>query len=347
MKNIANFLYVIVLMLAFTACEHKELCLYHEHVDYSRLRVNVDWTDFLPFETPTGMTVAMYPRDGKEPIVALTNNIDYAVLSLPEGTYDMLVYNQSISEFGSMHFSDMENFAESKVIGAATSSRWYISRLPEETVIAQPEWLGLEVQTGLQVTSRMVEKTNEYIAQSLGGRADGDTVLTTAYQRNVISTLQVNVHIKGIHNLRASRASITGMANGYMLGKNCPASGIATQLLETWSIDVDKADPTQGVITALITSFGLPYGHAGVEDENELMLSLLLVDGKTVLDFSFAVGDKFEYEEGLGTHVRLALRLNLDLETTLPDVKPEGGGSSGFDATIDDWGDEEDYDIGM
>ena len=36
----------------------------------------------------------------------------------------------------------------------------------------------------------------------------------------------------------------------------------------------------------------------------------------------------------------LKLTLNLELPEPLPDVKPEGGSAGGFDATVEDWGEE-------
>ena len=96
---------IAALLHLLSACEHKELCDNHEHVTYSRVRVDVDWTDFLTKETPSGMTVAMYPDDPSlKPVTVLTNNISHAVLNLPVGGYSLLVYNQSPSEFGSLRW---------------------------------------------------------------------------------------------------------------------------------------------------------------------------------------------------------------------------------------------------
>ena len=45
--------------------------------------------------------------------------------------------------------------------------------------------------------------------------------------------------------------------------------------------------------------------------------------------------------------MELRLFLEVTLPTPLPDVKPEGGSSGGFDATVDDWGEEEEIDVNM
>lgn len=339
---------IAVLLPLLAACEHKELCEGHEHVTYSRVRVDVDWTDFLTKETPSGMTVAMYPDDPSlKPVTVLTNNISHAVLNLPVGGYSLLVYNQSPSEFGSLRFEGMDALSTSRIMGNEMQSRWYQSRDDDEIVITEPEWVGIDTQKGLQVTSDMVALTNAMLSQSRHGSRDGDVVLTTAYPKNIISTLTVHVHIKGIYNLRSARASITGMAAGYMLGENRPTSATATHLLEQWSLTTDNSDPTRGTITARITTFGLPQGHQGLPHENYFNLSILLVDGVTIMDFPFAIGDQFRYEMDAEANLELSLVLDITIDDPLPDVEPAGGGSSGFDAIVDDWGDEEEVDIAM
>ncbi|MGN1245012.1 MAG: DUF5119 domain-containing protein [Muribaculaceae bacterium] len=339
---------IVAALQILSSCEHKELCEDHEHVTFSRVRIDVDWAKFMPKETPSGMTVTMYPADNsREPVSTLTNNISHAVLNLPVGEYSLLVYNQSPSEFGSLRFVGMDHFSTSRIMGNEIQSRWYQSRDDDEIVIAEPEWVGIDTQSGLCVTTEMVARTNAMLSQSRYGSRDGDVVLTTAHPENIISTLTVHVHIKGIYNMRSARASVTGMAAGYMLGENHPTADKATHLLEQWSLTTDSSDPTQGVITAKITTFGLPFGHQGLPQENYLNLSLLLVDGATIIDFPFAIGDQFRYEMDAEANLELSLVLDITIDDPLPDVEPSGGGSGGFDAKVDDWGDEEQVDIGM
>ena len=339
---------IATLLHLLSACEHKELCEDHDHVTYSRVRIDVDWTNFLPKETPSGMTVTLYPDDAsRKPVTVLTNNISHAVLNLPVGEYSLLVYNQSPSEFGSLRFEGMDALSTSRIMGNEMQSRWYQSRDDDEIVITEPEWVGIDTQQGLQVTSDMVALTNAMLSQSRQGSREGDVVLTTAYPKNIISTLTVHIHIKGIYNLRSARASITGMAAGYMLGENHPTTAKATHLLEQWSLSTDSSDPTRGVITAKVTTFGLPWGHQSLPEENYLNLSILLIDGATIMDFPFAIGDQFRYEMDAEANLELSLVLDITIDDPLPDVQPEGGSSGGFDATVDDWGDEEEVDIAM
>jgi hypothetical protein len=82
-------------------------------------------------------------------------------------------------------------------------------------------------------------------------------------------------------------------------------------------------------------------------EENNFILDVLLVDNKTILQFPFQVGDAFVKQTGTDETHELSINLEIYMDSPLPDVKPEGGSGSGFDATVDDWGPEENVDINM
>ena len=99
MKNYTLLYIWVILLLA--SCNHKELCYHHPHT--AKVRVDVDWSRFVE-EEPTGMTVMVYPADGSQPYTTLTHTLHQAYFHLPEGVYHSLVFNQSVSEFGSLEF---------------------------------------------------------------------------------------------------------------------------------------------------------------------------------------------------------------------------------------------------
>ena len=173
---------------------------------------------------------------------------------------------------------------------------------------------------------------------------DSEYLLCSLTPENIIYTIKVKVNIKGIYNLRSARAALDGMAEGYRFASAKPTKAVSTYLMEEWSLTVDQSDPTRGYIVSTLYCFGLPDGHRATADENHFVLYVLLVDNKTTLDYTFPVGDKFDYDEA---EVELSLSLEIDLQDPLPDVKPEGGSGSGFDATVEDWGEEIEHDIQM
>lgn len=337
---------VIIALLLFTSCDHKELCYHHPHT--AKVRFDVDWSEFEE-ETPTGMTVMIYPQSGGKPLRHLTNTISHAIVDLEAGKYNSIVYNQSDTEFGSVMFAEMDDFYTAEVRTVEDESRWYTCRADNEKLAVQPEWVGTDCYTDAEVTPQMVEAAgDEYIASiSQASQTRTQYVIASHTPKNIIHTIYIKVYIKGIYNLRSARASLTGLAEGYSFSQARTTDSQVTQLIEQWQLTADKNDPTQGYITAKITTMGLPYGHAEKPDDNEFNLSLLLVDNETIIDVPFKVGDKLRKIQNDEGEYILAFELELTLDDVLPDVKPSGSGEGGFKVTVDDWGEEQNVDINM
>lgn len=333
MRSEKHWLAFLWLALLMSACGHKDLCLDHRH--QARVRVNVDWSKFT-VETPTGMSVLFYPADGGTPSTCLSNELNYVELNLPPARYHCLVYNQSPSEFGTVTFAGMEHLATATVNAKERASRWFRARAENEMLIMNPEWIATDHRNDIDITQAMVEATAEAHRISRQTAVPAENVVATLTPENIVCTIVVTIHLKGIYNLRSARASLDGLAAGYHLGQGKVLEEKATQLLEEWSMETDPYDATRGTITARIHSFGLPVGHGKLPEENWLRLSLLLVDGQTQINHDFPVGDSFR--EGVDNEV--SLYLERTLEQTLPDVKPAGSTSGGFDATVDDWDDD-------
>ena len=343
---------VWILLLVLTSCNHKEFCYNHPHT--APVRVNVDWSRFEPYESPTGMTLSFFPEMGEKVFTQQTHTVTHSVVELPADRYHVLVYNQSPSEFGSFMFQDMQDPLLASVVAINHSSRWYTTRGDEERVATEPEWLGVGNYADAEVTEAMVETQDKLMQIASAQTRAAEPVIATVTPRNVIYTVSVKVNVQGIHNLRSARASLTGMAEGYYLAQDKRMDTEVTHLIEEWSATRDESDPTKGYITASFTCFGLPDNHAGQPEENILTIDLLLVDNTTIKTFVFHAGDKFmksnnssvETEVDLELYVVLTHDLNGNL-IVLPDVQPEGGADSGFSASVDDWGEEIEHDIKM
>lgn len=342
-----------LLLLLLTSCNHKELCYNHPHT--APVRVDVDWNRFEPYERPTGMTLTLYPEAGQQVFTRQSNTTTHAVMNLPADRYQVLVYNQSPSEFGTFKFQHMDNPQQASVIAEEHSSRWYVGRGDNNRVATEPEWLGVGNYSDAEVTEKMVEEQALKLQNAAAQTRNSEPVIATVTPENVIHTISVEVHIQGMHNLRSARASLTGLAEGYYLTQGKRMDTEVTHLIEEWSATRDELDPTRGHIQSSFTCFGLPNNHAEQAEENVLTLDLLLVDNRTIKTFVFHVGDKFTEtldESGVETEVHLQLYLKLlqDLNgdpIVLPDVKPEGGSGSGFSATVDDWGEEIEFGVQM
>ncbi len=345
----------LCLPLLLVSCRHDELCYNHPHT--ARVRVDVDWRYFEKYETPTGMTLTLFPDNGSDPFRTVTGTIDHAVMSLPAGMYHILVFNQSEPEFGSFSFRDM-NSAESAVVAVERTSRWY-SRGDEERVAAEPEWLGVGNFKDAEVTQDMI---GNYVKHDVIPRA-GEPVIAKVVPHNILQTVIVRIHLSRIYNLRSARAALTGMSEGYMLTKGKRLNSKVTYLLEDFRLVNDKEDPTRGYIEARFRCFGLPGNHSATPEENRLALEMLLIDNKTVSTYDIPVGNRFVEIESMANESadaggetdydipELLVEVFVDANgdpIILPDVEPaDNGSSTGFDATVDDWDEVVRQDIPM
>lgn len=296
------------------------------------VEVPVDWKEYTQ-ETPTGMTVMAFPDHGEAPVTVLSNDLELVEMSLQAGDYHVLVFNQSTNEFGSFRFEGMDSYPAACVRANELTKTWAKARVNDEPIMANPEWLAEGKLEQVKVPGQDM--------QAMQSMQSPTTLVTdTVRPHNVIYTLTVRIHLKGSYNIRSARASLSGMAEGYVFSTHKPLSTRKTQLLEEWRLVPDVGNPVNGTLSVTIRSFGLPDGHAGKPEENVLNLSLLLVDDKTKVNYTFAVGDKFHRDEG-----HREMTLDLDEQKPVPDVEVDEGGSGGFDATVDDWGDDVKIDV--
>ncbi len=339
-EMVRRVLIFIAALVALCGCQHKDLCYMHSHT--VPVRVHVDWEKFNSKEVPTGMTVMAFQQGGGNPVKVLSNVTTHADIHLTAGVHHTVVFNQSVTEFGSLEFRNMESYDKAEVIAGPAPTKWYTTKHKNEKTAHEPEWFGTSKVEGTEITNEMIDKVVHASIQ--GARGDEFAGHIHHTPKNVIYTLKVTVHIKNIYNLRSARAAISGMAEGYMIGKGDYSTTQVTHLLEKWTLGKDETDPTRGYIQTTIQCFGLPAGHKGTAAENTLNLELLLADNKTQLNAQLAAGDKFVK---VGENGELKLHLTIELADPLPDVKPEGGSSGGFDATVTDWGDEIEHEIQM
>lgn len=327
-----------ICMLA--SCQpHDPFCFSHPHG--LKARIDVDWSEFTK-DNPDGMTLYVFSEDDtQKPTVETTHTITHATFSLMPDIYTVIVHNQSASEFSSVVFNNMDDRYASEVRTAVCTSDWYQPE-DDEKLGQTPEWLAFD--------TRSVAVTDEMLSTA----GNEEILVGTMIPENVVYTLHVRLKAEGVSNFRLGRAAITGLSDGYRPGVREYHPKLVTHLLETWNIEQstksrasdEESDSDIGYIVSETTCFGLPPGHGGEAQENVLHLKLMLVDNKTVVSGTFNVGDRIRQYMTDGNPLHLYIELTLP--NKLPDVNPVVSGSqSGFDAEVDDWGDEFNQDVGL
>lgn len=326
--------------------------------------INADWSDMEG--TPTGMSVYCYPEDGGKPTVAIANinSKESSIrVQLGAGIYNILVFNQIPSDYGTVGFSGMESYETASINAVSTTSKWAVSK-GEDDLVRDPEEVAAATYLDLEVTEEAIREIIEMRSKGETKAEDMIYITIDVAPKVVVKTSRVKIKLDGIHNYRSARATLYGMATGYNFAEQKSYSDKVTHILESWTSTVYEGDFRYGEITAFHTSFGLPgqttetRGDDFSQWEGELDIDYLLVDNKTIFSESYDLAGHVTLAEELITasgegdnqgDVNDPADIYIDLEnaplTTLPDVKPEGGAEGGFDATIDDWGDEEIHDI--
>lgn len=346
-SRISSLILTLSVIIAANSCEHKELCYYHPHV--APVRVNVDWSLFT-MEQPTGMTAYAYTQDGKGEHLHrfITHDINSITLELEAGFFNSIVFNQSESEYGSIEFTDLESYNNAQVKVVQTKSSWYSTKVPETKVGTEPEWFAVGREEQIEVTEDMVavaekeylDQLGDQMARALSTKTVND--VATIVPISVIKQVEFRVYGQGLYNLRSARGAVEGMAEGCLLSTGQTTASHVAHTMDAWHLETEPNDPASGDIVTVLSTFGLPQGHGGAADENKFTLNLLLVDNKTQLTYDYYIGDilaQFEGMDGLDGQIQKVV-VELELPERLPDVQPMGGSGGGFDASVDDWGDE-------
>ena len=376
-SNILTSLVVLVMtIIAAVSCTQdldlgfKELCFYHPHT--APVKVKVDWSKFRHIERPTGMTVYAYPLNPDEDLFRfVSHNLDAVTLDLKAGFFHAFAFNQSDSEYATLEFYNLEDFdnAEARVI--QVKSNWYSTRTPDTKLGAEPEWLAIDCLQNIEVTEEMVEiAEQEYLAarqeaararkqarKELDTKAPTKVTKTqhevgTLVPKSIIKNVDIYVHLENMHFLRSALGALEDMAEGCYISSRETTEGLVTHTIESWQFVYNKdadggEDLMTGAIKATLSTFGVPAGHTGLSEENNLYVKLLLVDNETMIDLNFPIGEQLasinDYD---GTQFDengkvIWPEVHVYWPEPLPEVTPVNpGGGGGFDVGVSDWGDE-------
>ena len=343
--------------LLLLSCERRELTYGYNTYD---VLVNVDWSalEQKQGEAPSGMSVIFYPQQGGKAIVTQTNKINKATIGLPAGRYDVLVFNQIPSDFGTIGFRGMDKFETSEVFVKPTDGKWYESKGDGDIVARQPEYLAVATYLDFEINNELVEASTRHNDKN-------ELFLTIDFEPEVfVKDMKAQVRIVGIHNLRAVRATVKGMSTGCHFATHESCASMTIHLLETWEAAKYEGQDKEGEITAIFTSFGLPNHHAHTKSDDDWLGSfdfeLLLVDNKTVVKETVYFSEKLitnketrnsvallSGEHDIDQTIKIGLSADADDKPIiLPDVDPEvPDGDGDWDVDLGDWDDEDIIDI--
>lgn len=323
-----------LLLVLLSSCERRDLTYYTE----AEFEIRVDWAQsgLDDEEAGNGATAVFYPQDGGTPKVVLMGDRSYEKVRLTAGRYDVLVFNRSFTDFGALAFRG-ELYHEVEAYARHVETRTDPeTRATTRVIVHSPEKLAADVIEDFEVTEDMLGNysstgTHTSRVKSKAARAEvqDDFTITLAPQC-LTREVKVQVNVFGLHNIRSAIGTLTGVAESVNLSTGKVSVQAVSQQFALDEIAFHEGSLFNGTLTGSFNTFGIE-----TEIPRQLHLKALLVDGKTIIEESFDVTAR-EMEDESGD---LVLYIELTA-SPIPDVKPDGETDSGFDADVEDWGDE-------
>lgn len=328
------FLCLLCLLSLFSGCDRRELTYYLE----SEIELYVDWSHsgLDREEEDYGATAIFYPQDGSEPKVILMGNRRRETIRLPEGRYNVLLFNRSFTDFGSLAFRG-ETYEKFEAYARRVETRIdEVSRTSTRVIVSSPEKLAAAAFEGFEVTEDMLGNYSDVaVGRNVVDTDDADAFTLRLLPEALTQEIHVQIHVKGLNNVRNMTCTLTDVSESVILSTGESSGTTVSQQFSLSDATFTDGSPFDGVMTGVFNTFGFD-----VDAPRQLALKALLVDGMTVVEESFDVTARQLADEN-GT-------ITIYIEVTaspIPDVKPEGGSDSGFDVEVGEWGKEEDVDI--
>lgn len=301
-----------VLLSTFVSCR-EELCYNH----FGEAEVCFQWPETSPSEEvfPEGVTLLVYGDDSDQPTENFISPTGGNVSFGSGKARSILIYNNDTENIRFFGFSlPTTAYATSTSAGRSVSAG--VRRLhPDESVLNPPDIL--------------------YAAyvESLPDLGSHEKLDLSFDMKKLVNVYEITYEFEyGGNRVALARGALAGMAETVLLHNGATPQGGATLLY-----DCDLAGQN---VRASVLSFGVPgYPRNGTaartsSSRHTLQLEVKLINGK-VKEFVFDVTDQLADQPRGGVIHVSGLRIEDD----------ESSSDSGFDADIDDWGNNEEIDL--
>lgn len=294
----------------FAACERRELT----YPDETEITITADWSKagLSEREGQYGATVVFYRVEGGAPIAVLMGDRNRKTTRMKKGHYHVILFNRSFDDFGSIAFRGMDAHHLLEAYAKNAQSKGVDSG---KVALDSPDGLAAGCVENFEVTGKSCRL--DFAPQKL--------------TREITAT----IHIKGLNNIRTATCTLSGVAESVFLASGKFSERIMAQQFELGNPVYLPGSETDGTLSATFSVFGF--------DENlthDVHFKALLVDGKTEFEEEFkdVKVNKEENSEGF-----VHITIEMTCTETIPTVRPES--SSGMDADVDGWDEEENKDI--
>ena len=329
-------LMLLCLLFLLESCDRRELTYYDE----AEIALTVDWSQSSLSDeegAARGATAVFYPTDGGKPQIFLMGNYSQESVRLPEGVYNVILFNRSFTDFSNIGFRGNGGYETLEAYNKRMETRTD-GNGETRTVTGSPEKLASAAVEGFTVTEDMLgnySQTTYGKSTFSATEGDGRCTLHLVPEKRTSEVIAV-IRVEGLNNIRSATCRLDGISESVFLATGRVSGQTVSQEFPLSHPVYDEGSPFNGTLTGTFNVFGID-----ISDTHRLHLEAKLVDGKTVFTGDYDNVKVTEKDNGEGI-------ITIYVEATtdkIPDVEPEGGGNSGFDVDVGGWGDEVNTDV--
>ena len=323
-------LITICLAIAFNSCDNRREIYEDETIS---VNVTLDWEP--AGIRPVGTTLWFFPHtEGRTPKVLRTNGLK-DLINLPRDLYSVLVFNETESDHDYISFRGTDHYETFEA---------YVSPIPNTTVKSE----SIYDMPDMLAVARMEKLDLRRIAHPV----TEEPVYLTFVPTPLVAVGTLDVYLRGMDNvrLRSSRVTLSGMAQSINLATEKVSDSGVTHAFGFSNRQFSEGSFTDGTMTANCWTIG---ACANVAVPCVVNLYLGLRDGTAFTPIVRNISNQMR-ASGLKTRVHSTFRIEFgtgatadDPIITIPYVPDNEESGSGFDATIDDWGEETEITIPM
>ncbi|MFI3262157.1 MAG: DUF5119 domain-containing protein [Rikenellaceae bacterium] len=292
--------------------------LFYATDDKTTVDININWDSC--HLSPNGVTALAYKEDGSlYEQSSPSSNANYISINLPEGVYDIVLFNNSVSEYKYISFVNLDSTSTASAVTAQSKAS-----TTDSIIVYPPDTLATYVINGIEINKQMVDYY--YNKPDLSDSVSVLTYTVTPQRRTKL--ININVHVIGlIYALEAPTATLNYVSDGcYLLQDTTLTTEVMQQfLLNTRTFDTGST--IDGTLSQSATSFGLSGGSSYI-----LSIDFILLNSEHY-PITIDVTDSVEYTYGYQPEI------NINLEVELPETIGSSDGG-GFNTNVTDWNDK-------
>ncbi|MBE6309889.1 MAG: DUF5119 domain-containing protein [Bacteroidales bacterium] len=230
-KSLLSAMLFAVIIIAFSSCEHKDLCYHHPHG--VKLKVVFDWKN-APEAFAKGMCIYFYPVDGGTYRRFDFPNMQGGYIELAEGTYNVICYNNDtegvmfggVTDYYNHSLFTREGDLFEPINERDTSNVKRAEGSEDERVVITPDMMWgcavtqVEVaETGLTYTHETI--TSDMKAPQLNVENTAEDFILTFYPEDLMCHYMVKIiNVVNLQKGLQMCASLSGMSGGLSLSSN-------------------------------------------------------------------------------------------------------------------------------